>query len=144
MLVCPRCPSPLAGAPFIKVDHRVACWATENLSPSGLKAWLRLVTYFRNDRPIPPLSARRLARIAGLSLGTAHKVLGELRELLRFSDDEEVASSEQTAGDGVTSIPEIQSSHVERERTRPEQQRSALERELARDARHCPAADVDR
>ena len=99
MFVCPRCPSPLAGAPFIKLDYRVACWATKNLSAAGLRAWLRLVTYFRNDRPIPEISERRLAQITGLSVGAAHKVFMELRQVLVFAGDDPQEPIEATAGE---------------------------------------------
>jgi hypothetical protein len=81
------------------MDYRVACWATENLSPSGLKAWLRLVTFFRNDRPIPKISERRLAQITGLSAGSAHKALMELRQVLVFAGDDPQEPIEATAGE---------------------------------------------
>jgi hypothetical protein len=106
------------------MDYRVACWATENLSAAGLRAWLRLVTYFRNDRPIPEISARRLAQIAGLSVGGAHKVFGELRELLRFADDQGDESPEEAAGD-VASSPEIVFPRAERERAQEDRRPSA-------------------
>ena len=88
MLACPSCPAPVAGAPFIQLDHRIACWATDNLSAAGLRAWLRLLTHHRNDRAIPRPSVRRLAQIAGLSLGAAHKVLQELATVLTFAGEE--------------------------------------------------------
>ncbi|MCP9868655.1 hypothetical protein KBZ33_20620 [Cyanobium sp. Cruz-8D1] len=125
------------------MDYRVACWATENLSAAGLRAWLRLVTYFRNDRPIPEISARRLAQITGLSVGGAHKVFGELRELLRFANDEVDESPKETAGDAAIS-PEIAFTWAERERARPEQQRSAVEGERTQEARRPTAEALDR
>jgi hypothetical protein len=94
MLASPPCPDLLPGRPFIQLDFGRACWATETLSPSGLRAWLRLLTHYRNDRPIPRLSERRLARIAGLSSGAAHKVLKELQAVLVFSG---AAASEDEA-----------------------------------------------
>ena len=92
MLASPTCPALLPGRPFIQLDFGRACWATETLSPSGLRAWLRLLTHYRNDRSIPRLSERRLARIAGLSAGAAHKVLKELQAVLAFTG---AGSSEQ-------------------------------------------------
>lgn len=102
MKACPPCPAPVAGAPFIQLDHRVAVWATETLSSAGLRAWLRLLTHYRNDRPLPQLSERALARIAGLSAGAAHKVRKELRPLLVFSGE---VGAEEAAAIGPPLVP---------------------------------------
>jgi hypothetical protein len=103
MYASPTCPPLTAGRPFIQLDHARACWATEALSPSGLRAWLRLLTHFRNDRAIPRLSARRLAQIAGLSLGAAHRVLKELSLVLVFSSH----SSGPQDGDATGTQPQL-------------------------------------
>ncbi|MCP9841417.1 hypothetical protein KBY93_12345 [Synechococcus sp. J7-Johnson] len=91
MFSTPLCPALVVGRPFLQLDYGRSCWATDHLSAAGLRAWLRLLTYFRNDRLIPRLSTRELARIAGLALSTAHKVAKELAPVLRFAgeaDDE--------------------------------------------------------
>ena len=72
MFSTPLCPALVAGRPFLQLDYGRSCWATDHLSAAGLRAWLRLLTYFRNDRLIPRLSTRELARIAGVALSTAH------------------------------------------------------------------------
>lgn len=87
MFSTPLCPALVVGRPFLQLDYGRSCWATDHLSAAGLRAWLRLLTYFRNDRLIPRLSTRELARIAGLALSTAHKVAKELEPVLRFAGE---------------------------------------------------------
>ena len=136
MLACPSCPAPASGAPFIQLDHRVACWATQTLSAAGLRAWLRLLTHFRNDRPIPQLSARRLAQIAGLSVGAAHKVLKELRQVLVFAQEEpeQPAKAAAAAPDGGCSrhergVHEMNARCSPHERKRSRHERGCSRRE---------------
>ena len=127
MLAGPTCPAPQAGAPVSQIDHRVACWAPHTLSGAGLRAWLRLLTHFRNDRPIPQLSARRLALITGLSLGSAHKVLPELRKVLRFAEDDEEDLPEDPPGADPPGAAAWRSGH-EHQSSRAATERSRNER----------------
>ena len=132
MFSTPPCPPLVVGRPFLQLDHGRACWATDNLSAVGLRAWLRLLTYFRNDRPIPRLSIRELARITGLALSSAHKVSKELEPVVRFSDP---ATGEATGGafHATNSLrsqgerPAPKRSGNEQQRSPNEQQRSAYE-----------------
>ncbi len=122
MFSTPLCPALVVGRPFLQLDYGRSCWATDHLSAAGLRAWLRLLTYFRNDRLIPRLRTRELARIAGLALSTAHKVAKELEPVLRFAGE---------AGDEAED-PAIHETNAsprnERERSGNERKRSQNER----------------
>ena len=85
MLASPSCPGLVPGRPYLQIDYARASWACDRLSSSALRCWLRLLTYFRNDRPIPAQSSRSLARIAGVSQASARKALAELLPLVAFS-----------------------------------------------------------
>jgi len=85
MLASPSCPGLVPGRPYLQIDYARASWACDRLSSSALRCWLRLLTYFRNDRPIPAQSSRSLARIAGVSQASARKALSELLPLVAFS-----------------------------------------------------------
>lgn len=121
MFSTPLCPALVVGRPFLQLDYGRSCWATDHLSAAGLRAWLRLLTYFRNDRLIPRLRTRELARIAGLALSTAHKVAKELEPVLRFAGE---------AGDEAED-PAIHETNAsprnERERSGNERRRSGNE-----------------
>ena len=85
MLASPSCPGLVPGRPYLQIDYARASWACDRLSSSALRCWLRLLTYFRNDRPIPTQTTRSLARIAGVSQASARKALAELLPLVAFS-----------------------------------------------------------
>ena len=85
MLASPSCPGLVPGRPYLQIDYARASWACDRMSSSALRCWLRLLTYFRNDRPIPAQSSRSLARIAGVSQASARKALAELLPLVAFS-----------------------------------------------------------
>jgi len=85
MYSSPLCPALEAGKPFVQLDYGRFCWAFNNLSAAGARAWLALLTYYRNDRAIPRPSTRKLARIAGVSQASARKALAELLPLVDFS-----------------------------------------------------------
>ena len=85
MLASPSCPGLVPGRPYLQIDYARASWACDRLSSSALRCWLRLLTYFRNDRPIPAQTTRSLARIAGVSQASARKALAELLPLVAFS-----------------------------------------------------------
>ena len=93
MLASPSCPGLVPGRPYLQIDYARASWACDRMSSSALRCWLRLLTYFRNDRPIPLPTHRSLARIAGVSKASARKALSELLPLVAFSqpllDEEE-------------------------------------------------------
>ncbi len=103
MLASPSCPGLVPGRPYLQIDYARASWACDRLSSSALRCWLRLLTYFRNDRPIPAQSSRSLARIAGVSQASARKALAELLPLVAFSmpdsedelDEQELGPAEQ-------------------------------------------------
>ena len=102
MLASPSCPGLVPGRPYLQIDYARASWACDRLSSSALRCWLRLLTYFRNDRPIPLPTHRRLARIAGVSKASARKALSELLPLVAFSqpllDEEEELETEPESG----------------------------------------------
>ena len=103
MLASPSCPGLVPGRPYLQIDYARASWACDRLSSSALRCWLRLLTYFRNDRPIPLPTHRRLARIAGVSKASARKALSELLPLVAFSqplldEDEEQETGPDTGG----------------------------------------------
>ena len=85
MLASPSCPGLVPGRPYLQIDYARASWACDRMSSSALRCWLRLLTYFRNDRPIPAQTTRSLARIAGVSQASARKALAELLPLVAFS-----------------------------------------------------------
>jgi hypothetical protein len=96
------------GRPYLQIDYARASWACDRLSSSALRCWLRLLTYFRNDRPIPLPTHRRLARIAGVSKASARKALAELLPLVAFSqplleEEEELETAPDTGGQKRTS-----------------------------------------
>ena len=85
MLASPSCPGLVPGRPYLQIDYARASWACDRMSSSALRCWLRLLTYFRNDRPIPAQTTRSMARIAGVSQASARKALAELLPLVAFS-----------------------------------------------------------
>ena len=103
MFASPSCPGLVPGRPYLQIDYARASWACDRMSSSALRCWLRLLTYFRNDRPIPAQSSRSLARIAGVSQASARKALAELLPLVAFSmpdsedelDEQELGPAEQ-------------------------------------------------
>ena len=108
MLASPSCPGLVPGRPYLQIDYARASWACDRLSSSALRCWLRLLTYFRNDRPIPLPTHRRLARIAGVSKASARKALAELLPLVAFSqplleEEEELETAPDTGGQKRTS-----------------------------------------
>ncbi|MCX5943657.1 MAG: hypothetical protein NTU65_11500 [Cyanobacteria bacterium] len=103
MLASPSCPGLVPGRPYLQIDYARASWACDRLSSSALRCWLRLLTYFRNDRPIPLPTHRRLAPIAGVPKASARKALSELLPLVAFSqplldEDEEQETGPDTGG----------------------------------------------
>ena len=103
MLASPSCPGLVPGRPYLQIDYARASWACDRLSSSALRCWLRLLTYFRNDRPIPLPTHRSLARIAGVSKASARKALSELLPLVTFSqplldEDEELETGPESGG----------------------------------------------
>jgi len=99
MFASPSCPGLVPGRPYLQIDYARASWACDRMSSSALRCWLRLLTYFRNDRPIPAQSSRSLARIAGVSQASARKALAELLPLVAFSmPDSEDELHEQELG----------------------------------------------
>ena len=103
MLASPSCPGLVPGRPYLQIDYARASWACDRMSSSALRCWLRLLTYFRNDRPIPLPTHRSLARIAGVSKASARKALSELLPLVAFSqplldEDEEQETGPDTGG----------------------------------------------
>lgn len=111
MLASPSCPGLVPGRPYLQIDYARASWACDRLSSSALRCWLRLLTYFRNDRPIPLPTHRRLARIAGVSKASARKALVELLPLVAFSqplleEEEELETAPNTGGQKRTTEAE--------------------------------------
>ena len=109
MLASPSCPGLVPGRPYLQIDYARASWACDRLSSSALRCWLRLLTYFRNDRPIPLPTHRSLARIAGVSKASARKALSELLPLVAFSqplldEDEEQETGPDTGGQKMTDV----------------------------------------
>ena len=112
MLASPSCPGLVPGRPYLQIDYARASWACDRLSSSALRCWLRLLTYFRNDRPIPLPTHRRLARIAGVSKASARKALSELLPLVAFSqplldEDEELETGPESGGQKRTSPSDL-------------------------------------
>ncbi len=108
MLASPSCPGLVPGRPYLQIDYARASWACDRMSSSALRCWLRLLTYFRNDRPIPLPSHRSLARIAGVSKASARKALCELLPLVAFcqpllDEDEEQETGPESGGQKRTS-----------------------------------------
>ena len=103
MLASPSCPGLVPGRPYLQIDYARASWACDRMSSSALRCWLRLLTYFRNDRPIPLPTHRSLARIAGVSKASARKALCELQPLVAFcqpllDEDEELETGPESGG----------------------------------------------
>ncbi len=112
MLASPSCPGLVPGRPYLQIDYARASWACDRMSSSALRCWLRLLTYFRNDRPIPLPTHRSLARIAGVSKASARKALSELLPLVAFSqplldEEEEQETGPESGGQKRTSPSDL-------------------------------------